>query len=318
MPGAFAEALDVAAVQLGDAARQRQADAEAAERARERLVLLREQLEGVRQEVGVDALAAVLDRDLHRLGGAPDADRRSMPGSKLNLAALTIRLRERLRQPAAVAADEQALVGDVDVEAVAAGVELVVAARDRRLDDAVDRHLLAHQRDLALGGAGDVDQLLDQVAEPADLALEDLAQADQDRVACARACAARWRRWRSAPAGLRSSCESIARNWPWRRSARRSCLGALGERLLELLALVDVDAAADEADRGAVGAEARHAVVDASSGTRRRGGAARRSSENGARASKLVARMPRQRSRSSGWTRRVQPSPRSSSTLRPV
>ena len=39
-------------------------------------------------------------------------------------------------------------------------------------------------------------------------------------------------------------------------------LGALGERLLELLALVDVDAAADVADRGAVGADARHAVVE--------------------------------------------------------
>ena len=42
-----------------------------------------------------------------------------MPGSKLNLAALTIRLRERLGQPAAVAADVQALVGHVDLEAVA-------------------------------------------------------------------------------------------------------------------------------------------------------------------------------------------------------
>ena len=39
-------------------------------------------------------------------------------------------------------------------------------------------------------------------------------------------------------------------------------LGALGERLLELLPLVDVDAAADVADRGAVGADARHAVVE--------------------------------------------------------
>ena len=43
-------------MQLGDAARQRQADAEAAERARQRLVLLREQLEGMRQELRVDAL----------------------------------------------------------------------------------------------------------------------------------------------------------------------------------------------------------------------------------------------------------------------
>ena len=51
----FAEAFDVAAVELGDAARERQADAEPAERAGERLVLLREQLERVRQELGIDS-----------------------------------------------------------------------------------------------------------------------------------------------------------------------------------------------------------------------------------------------------------------------
>ena len=62
--------------------------------------------------------------------------------------------------------------------------------------------------------------------------------------------------------GLRSSCESIARNWPWRRSARRSCWVRSASDLLELLALVDVDAAADVAGRRAVGAEARHAVVE--------------------------------------------------------
>src|ERR1035441_9911461 len=60
-----------AARERRDAASQRQADAEAAERARQGLVLLREQLEGVWQEVRVDALALVLDGDLHRLRGAP-------------------------------------------------------------------------------------------------------------------------------------------------------------------------------------------------------------------------------------------------------
>ena len=118
MAGAFAEAFDVAAVQLGDAPRQRQADAQAAERARQGLVLLREQLERVRQEGRIDAFAAVLDRDLHRLRGAPhgDRDRARLEGE---LGGVGDQVRERLRQPAAVAADEEALVGNVDVEAMA-------------------------------------------------------------------------------------------------------------------------------------------------------------------------------------------------------
>ena len=229
-------------------------------RARERLVLLREQLEGVRQELGVDPFARVLDRDLHRLRGAPDADRHRAR-LEAELGGVDDEVRERLREPAAVAADEQALVGNVDVEPVAALVQLVVAARDGRLDDALDRHLLANQRDLALRGAGDVDQLLDQVAEPADLALEDLAQADQDRVgALERAQHARRvgdRRERVAQL-VREHGEELA----LAALGEAQLLGALGERFLELLPLVDVDAAADVADRRAVAAEARHAGVE--------------------------------------------------------
>ena len=42
-----------------------------------------------------------------------------MLGSKRELGGVDDQVRERLRQPAAVAADEQALVGNVDVEPVA-------------------------------------------------------------------------------------------------------------------------------------------------------------------------------------------------------
>jgi hypothetical protein len=78
-------------VQLGDPPGQGQADAEAAERAGERLVLLREQLEGVRQELGCDALARVLDRDVDR-ARARRTPIVMTPGSKVNFAALPIRL----------------------------------------------------------------------------------------------------------------------------------------------------------------------------------------------------------------------------------
>jgi molybdenum-dependent DNA-binding transcriptional regulator ModE len=56
--------LDVAAMQLDQVLDQRQADAQAALRAVQRLVGLREQVEHVRQEFGRDAGALVLDRDL--------------------------------------------------------------------------------------------------------------------------------------------------------------------------------------------------------------------------------------------------------------
>ncbi len=257
---AFAEALDVAAVQLGDAARQGQADTEPAERSRQRLILLREQLEGVRQELRIDPFAAVLDRDLHRLRGAShgDRDRARLEGE---LGGVGDQVRQRLRQPAAIAAHEDALVGDVDVETVAAGIELVVTGRDRGLDDALDRHLLAHERDLPLRRARDVDQLLDQMAEPADLALEDLAQPDEDRIGVLE-------RPQNAR-GVGDRRERVAQLVREHRQelalaplGQAQLLGALGERLLELLPLMDVDAAADVADGRAVAAEAGHAVVE--------------------------------------------------------
>ena len=156
---------------------------------------------------------------------------------------------------------EQAIVGKVDVESMAGGRELVVVGRDRRLDGTLDRHLLAHERDLPLRGAGDVDQLLDQVAHPGDLALEDFAQANQDRVGALErsqhACRVGDRRQRVAQL-VRQHRQELA----LASLGQAQLLGALGERLLELLALMDVDAAADVADRGAVGADPRHAVVE--------------------------------------------------------
>ena len=238
-------------------------------------------------------------------------------GSKVNLAALAIRCDERLREPAAVAAHEEALVGHVDGEAVAAAVELVVALRHRRLDDAFDRDLLAHQRDLALRGPRDVDQLLDQVAEPADLALEDLAQANQDRVACSRACAGRWPRWRSAPAG----CAARARAWPGTGpdGARPGAAAGCARRAIPRAPCARGCRRSCRRSRS-VRRRCRSGArrCRASSGIRRRGGAGASPSRTARAASKLVARMPRQRSRSSGWTARVQPSPCSSSAGRPV
>ena len=179
----------------------------------------------------------------------------------MNLAALPIRLRQRLRQPSGVAADVQALVGHVDLEPVPAGGELVVAVRHRRLDDAVDRDRLAHQRDLALGGAGDIDQLFHQPAEPADLAFQDLAQPDQDRVAVLEG-AQHARRVGDRRQRIAQLVREHRQELPLAPLGQAQRLGPLGQRLLEHLALVDLDRAADEAGRAAVGAAQDGAVVD--------------------------------------------------------
>ena len=87
--------------------------------------------------------------------------------------------------------------------------ELVVARRDRRLDDAFDRHLLAHQRDLPLGRARDVDQLLDQVADAGRPGARGSRAGERGSGSCSRAFAGRSPRWRSARAG----CAARARAW---------------------------------------------------------------------------------------------------------
>jgi hypothetical protein len=155
------------------------------------------------------------------------------------------------------------------------------------------------------------------MAEPADLALEDLAETHQDRIGVLErpehAGGVGDRRERVAQL-VREHAEELALT----PLGEAQLLGPLGERLLELLPLVDVDAAADVADRLRRRCRSSARRCRASSGIRRRGGADASPSRTGARASKLVARMPRQRSRSSGWTERVQPSPSSSAPLRPV
>ena len=95
----------------------------------------------------------------------------------------------------------------------------------------------------------------------ADLALEDLAQADQDRVAvlegAQHARRVGDRRQRVAQL-VRQHREELA----LAALGEAQLLRALGQRFLEFLALVHVDAAADVAGRRAAAAEARHAVVE--------------------------------------------------------
>ena len=169
-------------------------------------------------------------------------------GLEAELRGVDDQVRQRLRQAAAVAAHEQAFVRDVDLQRVAAGVQLVMALRDRLLDHALDRDLLAHERDLALGGAGDVDQLLDKVAHSAHLSFDDLAQPHEDGIGVLeRAQDAR---------GVGDGGQRVAQlvrqhgeELALPPLGQTQLLRALGQRFLQRLAVVDVDERADEAGR---------------------------------------------------------------------
>ena len=197
------------------------------------------------QEVGVDPLTAVLDGDLQRLGHAAHADRDDAR-LKSELCGVDDEVGECLSEPARVAAHIEPLVRHIDIEAMLAGVDLLVAARHRTLHDALDRHAFAHERDLPLRRARHVDQFLHQATEPADLALEDLAQADQDRVAVLDR-AQHTRRIGDGRQRIAQLVREHRQELTLATFGEPQGLGALGKVLLECLAFVNVDGTADVA-----------------------------------------------------------------------
>jgi len=182
LAGAIAVSVDPAVVQLHDAACQGQADAEPARLVTDRLLLAREQLERVRQEVGRHALAAIGDADLDPVLECLHAQRDDA-GFVGELGCVHDDVRERLDQPRLVALGPDArAVRQAHVERMPELDDRGGARVDGTAHDAVDRDRLADQRDLSLRGTGRVDQVLDHPLETVDLALEDLAQACEDRM----------------------------------------------------------------------------------------------------------------------------------------
>ena len=166
-----------------------------------------------------------------------------------------------LCQTRAVTAHHQPFGRHVDGEAVAAAVDRAVAGGDSRLDHALDRNRLTHERDLALRRPRDVDQLLDQMPHARDLSVENFAQANQDGVAvlerAQHAGGVGDRRQRVAQL-VREHREELALS----ALGQAQLPGSPGKGVLEQLALVNIDQRADESDRFARAAPARYAVLE--------------------------------------------------------
>ena len=99
--------LDAAAVQLDDAAHQREADAEAAARAIERALALREEVEDPRQQLGRDADAGVRARGARRSPVRARSSRHGEPPAGRVLDRVVEQVGDHLLEPRRVGVDQQ-------------------------------------------------------------------------------------------------------------------------------------------------------------------------------------------------------------------
>ncbi|MDQ6684454.1 MAG: hypothetical protein M3Z16_04940, partial [Pseudomonadota bacterium] len=129
------------------------------------------------------------------------------------------------------------------------------------MHDVFDGEVFADQRDLALRRPGRVYQVFDQPAEAVDLALEDLAQAHQDRVAGFE-CPQHARRVGDGGERIAQLVREHCQKGALTTLGEAQRLRVFGELLLELLALVNVDGAADVAGKFTAAFVTRDAVVE--------------------------------------------------------
>ena len=181
MPRAFAVRLDAAAVQLHQAAHQREADAEPSLRAVRLLIALHEQLEHRSQTLGRNPPPVVADADDH-LAGLPPAVDRDMPARFGVLRRVVKEVRDHLSQAHQVAIDVEGSYRHVHRKMVLSGFE----ERPGHLHCAryCSRQIepLAPQIDLPHRRPGDVQQIVHQARQVRDLALDHRALAFGGRI----------------------------------------------------------------------------------------------------------------------------------------
>lgn len=190
-PGPRAGRLRLAAVQLDDAAHQRQPDAQPALGAIDRAFALHEEIEGGGQQRGRHA-DAVVDHAQHRPGlpalllGRLLAlqDDAHVPAARGVLGGVVQQVHDHLREPRLVALHRQRLGRQVHLEPVLIGLDERAAGVHRLAHHFAQVQSLAAQLDLAAGDAAHVEQVLDQARQMSDLPPDDVgAPGDLGRAA---------------------------------------------------------------------------------------------------------------------------------------
>ena len=156
--------LDVAAVHPDEVAHDRQPDAEPAARPVERRVALREEVEDEGQEIGRDADPRVPDPDRDAVALAL---RRQPDGAtpRRVLGGVAQQIADDLRQTRRIGVEAHRVAGQRDRERMAARVDARADHLDRLLDDRGQQDQLLAERDLPLGNARHVEQVVDEPRE---------------------------------------------------------------------------------------------------------------------------------------------------------
>src|SRR5690606_23308861 len=177
---AGAEHADVAVVAAHHLVHHAQPDAQAALPGDGCVVALGEQLEDVVELVGWDARPVVGDAEVGGAGAAAQAHAGAAAfGCELDR--VVEQVVEHLHQADLVADHPQRLVGDLGGELLATGLHGRGRGLDGRVHHLLQSHGLAAQVDLATDDAPDVQQVVDQPRELADLARQDVPGGAQVR-----------------------------------------------------------------------------------------------------------------------------------------
>jgi hypothetical protein len=167
---------DRSSVQVDEAPRERESDPEAALRAIDRLMELREHLEDRRQLVARDADTGVRDGDVHR-GTVASRRHRDRSSAWRVFARVRQQIRDHLRDARRIRVECQHLVGDIDHELQAVRLDRRASRLQRAIDDGADICTRRDQRDLAERHARDVEQVVHHAHEVDELSIHHVENA---------------------------------------------------------------------------------------------------------------------------------------------
>ena len=168
-----AERFDGATVDLDESANDREPDSQSRLRPTDRSFHLREQVEDLREKFGGDALSVVANIDFGSVAHAPTGQGNVPPGIR-EFGGIVEQIRKHLGESNAVAVDGEVGIWERDVQRDFGLVEVRPTNFDGHFQDRGKAERLDVEPQFASGDAGNVEQVVDEANELADLSIDNL------------------------------------------------------------------------------------------------------------------------------------------------